>query len=88
MGKVRPYLSANYVFELNGQPETVGANFVSGTGANVLFGLGETDKSWGELAGGLTIGSENISASLSAETTVLRSDYRNQTYRASVTWRF
>ena len=88
MGNVRPYVSANYVFELNDQPETVSSNFAAGTGAGVLFGLGETDQGWGELAAGVTIGGENISASLSAETTVFRSDYRNQTYRAAVTLRF
>jgi uncharacterized protein YhjY with autotransporter beta-barrel domain len=87
-GTVRPYLSANYVFELKDQPAGFASNFTLGTGPAVIFGFGESDKSWGELAGGLTIGSENVSASLSAETTVLRSDYRNQTYRASVTWRF
>lgn len=88
MGNIRPYISANYVFELEDQAETVSSNFAAGTGAGVLFGLGNSDTSWGELAAGVTIGGENITASLSAETTVFRSDYRNQTYRAAVTLRF
>jgi len=88
MGNIRPYVSANYVLQLQGQPTSFGGNFTLGTGPAALFGLGSRDSSWAEVAGGLTITGERVSASLSAETTVFRSDYKNQSYRASVTLRF
>lgn len=87
-GNIRPYVSLNFVHELLDQPTGVLANFTLGSGNGVLFGFDGDDKNWGEAAAGLSIGGENMSASLSAETTVFRSDYRNQTYRASVSLRF
>jgi outer membrane autotransporter protein len=87
-GNIRPYVSLNYVHELLDQTAGVLGNFTLGSGNGVLFGFDGDDKNWGEAAAGITIGGENMSASLSAETTVFRSDYRNQTYRASISWRF
>ena len=87
-GNVRPYISAGYVVELMEQQDTFASNFALGSGPSALFAFGGHDGGWAEVAGGITVGGENISASLSAETTVFRSDYKNQTYRASITWRF
>lgn len=87
-GGVKPYVTANYVHEFNDQPAFLLANFVGGTGSLAPFALGGSDKNWGEVGGGLTIGTGLVDLSLSADTTVWRKDVKYQSYRASVKIRF
>lgn len=85
---LRPFVTATYVHEFGDRPATVGANLVGGTGANVAFALNGQDKDWGEVSGGLTFRTGAVDLSVSADTTVMRSDLSAQTYRGSVTFRF
>ncbi len=85
---IRPFVTATYVHEFGDRPATVGANLVGGTGANVAFALNGQDKDWGEVSGGLTFRTGAVDLSVSADTTVMRSDLSAQTYRGSVTFRF
>ncbi len=63
----------------------------AGTGAGstlVPFFAPLTDRNWVELGVGVRFGSDRLSFDLSAETTVERSDLRQQTYRAAISYRF
>ncbi|WP_374588556.1 autotransporter domain-containing protein [Novosphingobium sp.] len=88
MGKVRPYLSASYVHDFLDQPVTFGAGFVGGT-AVAPFALAGSDDDWAEISGGLSfeLGSRAALA-VEADTTVLRSDLRSQSYRGKLTLGF
>lgn len=85
---VRPFVTGTYVHEFMDQPGAVRANLVGGTGPGVLFALNGADKDWVELSGGLTIKAGSVDLSLSADTTLERSDLSAQSYRGSITFRF
>lgn len=85
---IAPRLTAAYVHDFLDQPNSFGANFVGGIGPNAPFALPTSDRDWGEIGGGLKIGSGNISVDLAIDTTVARKDTNYQTYRAGVTFRF
>ncbi len=85
---LRPFVTATYVHEFGDRPATVTANLIGGTGANVAFALNGQDKDWGEVSGGLTFRTGAVDLSVSADTTVMRSDLSAQTYRGSITFRF
>ncbi len=85
--KVRPFVTGTYVHEFNDQPDAVFANLV-GAPNNFAFALNGQDKDWGEISGGLTLKAGSIDLSISADTTIARSDLSAQTYRGSVTFRF
>ncbi|MDG5487899.1 autotransporter domain-containing protein [Sphingomonas sp. BGYR3] len=87
-GSVRPFASAQYVYDFGERPGAFGVNLIGGRGPSALLALAGTDNDWGEVTGGLVIDTGNIAASFSAESTVNRSDVRNQAYRASLTVRF
>lgn len=88
MGKVRPYLSASYVHDFLDQPVTFGAGFVGGT-AVAPFALAGSDDDWAEISGGLSFALGSRAAlAVEADTTVLRSDLRNQSYRGKLTMQF
>lgn len=88
-GKVRPFVSANYVHEFNDHPAVFDATFVGALPSPTAhFALGGQDKNWFEVAGGLTITAGKIDLSISADTTIDRFDVKNQAYRASATIRF
>jgi len=85
---VRPYLEANYVHDFTDRAATFGAGFVGGT-AVAPFALAGSDKNWGEVMGGLTFNlGTNLDFSVEADTTVFRSDFRNQSYRGRLTIQF
>ena len=84
MGGVKPFLTANYVHEFKDQPAFIQANLIGGLGNGAAFALGGQDQDWGEIGGGLTVGTGAMNISLSADTTVARKDVKYQTYRASV----
>lgn len=86
--KIRPYLEANYVHDFTDRATTFGAGFVGGT-AVAPFALAGSDKNWAEVMGGLSFNlGTNLDFSVEADTTVFRSDFRNQSYRGRLTIRF
>jgi len=87
-GKVRPYLTGYYVHDFDNQPASFGANFVGGVGPAAQFALAGRDKDWWEASGGLAIDMKNVTLSVGADTTIDRSDVKNQSYRGSITFRF
>jgi uncharacterized protein YhjY with autotransporter beta-barrel domain len=86
--KVRPFINANYVHEFQDRPNVIGANFVGGAGGNVLFDLNAIDADYGEVSGGLSITAGSVDLSVSAETTIDRTDVSGQAYRGSISFRF
>lgn len=87
-GKVRAFIEANYVHDFLEQRATFGASFAGGT-AIAPFALAATDNDWAEISGGVAI---NLGAkaeiAFEADTTAMRNDFSNQSYRAKVTVRF
>ncbi|WP_426258200.1 autotransporter domain-containing protein [Sphingomonas sp. DC1600-2] len=84
-GKIlKPYLSAYYVHAFRDQPSAFGANFVGGVGPNASFALAAQDKDWGEIGGGLSYATKDVTLSIGADTTAGRTDISNQSYRATV----
>lgn len=87
-GPVRPFISANYVHDFLDQPTTFGASFAGGS-AIAPFALAGTDNDWGEVSGGIAIDlGAKAEIALEADSTVLRDDFRNQSYRARISIRF
>ncbi|HEY0621790.1 autotransporter domain-containing protein [Sphingomonas sp.] len=84
---VRPFVTGTYVHEFSDQPGAVFANLV-GAPSGFAFALNGEDKDWGEISGGLTFKAGAVDLSVSADTTIERSDVSVQTYRGSVTFRF
>lgn len=87
-GKVRPYLTGYYVHDFDNQPASFGANFVGGVGPAAQFALAGRDKDWWEASGGLAIDMKNVTLSVGADTTIDRTDVKNQSYRGTITFRF
>jgi hypothetical protein len=52
------------------------------------FGTNGQDNDWAEASAGLTFEAVGVDFSVSADTTLFRSDVSNQTYRGSMTFRF
>lgn len=86
--RVRPFLEANYVHEFLDQPTFFTGSFIGGV-AHAPFALAGTDNDWGEISGGIAfdLGSR-AEISLEADTTVMRDDFRNQSYRGRITIHF
>jgi hypothetical protein len=85
---IKPFLSAYYVHEFLNTPGAFGANFVGGVGPNALFALAGRDKDWGEVSGGLSVDTGQVTLSASAETTIGRDDVTYQSYRGSIKFHF
>jgi hypothetical protein len=85
---IKPFLSAYYVHEFHDTPGAFGANFVGGVGPNALFALAGRDKDWGEVSGGLSVDTGQVTLSASAETTIGRDDVTYQSYRGSIKFHF
>ena len=84
---LKPFASAYFVHDFKDQPGVFTANFFGGT-APAAFRLTSRDQNWGEIAAGLSYVGRRFELSLSADTTVERSDVRNQAYRGAITVRF
>jgi uncharacterized protein YhjY with autotransporter beta-barrel domain len=84
----RPWANAHLVRAFEDQPAAFGANFVGGTGPDVLFALASEDRSWAEVGFGLDVIREDWRLTVAAESTIERDDVENQTYRAAVSFRF
>ena len=87
-GAIRPYVSAYFVREFANLPTTVGGNFVGGIGGNAAFLLGTATRNWGEVSGGISYVTGEVEFSLSADTTISRSDVENRSYRGGFRVRF
>lgn len=85
---LRPFVTATYVHEFSDRATGVAANLVGGIGPGATFALNGQDRDWGEVSGGLTFRTGAVDLSVSADTTVMRSDLSAQTYRGSITFRF
>ncbi|WP_447727089.1 autotransporter domain-containing protein [Sphingomonas koreensis] len=86
--KVRPFVTGTYVHEFSDQPGVVFANLVGAPSGGFSFALNGQDKDWAEVSGGLTFKAGAVDLSVSADTTLARSDLSVQTYRGSITFRF
>ena len=87
-GSIRPYFEANYVHDFLDQPISFLAGF-SGGPAAAPFALTPADNDWGELSGGIAINlGKSAEVALEADTTVMRDDFRNQSYRARISFSF
>jgi len=86
--KVRPFVTGTFVHEFSDQPGAVFANLVGAPSGGFSFALNGQDKDWGEISGGLTLKAGSVDLSVSADTTIARSDLSAQTYRGSITFRF
>ena len=86
--RIRPYMEANYVHDFLDQPTGFSARFTGGT-AYAPFALAPSDNDWGEVSGGIAINfGPRAEIALEADTTVLRDDFQNQSYRAKISLRF
>lgn len=87
-GKIRPFLEANYVHNFLSQPATFAASFIGGV-ASAPFALAGTDNDWGEIIGGISFSlGSSTEFSIEADTAIFRSDFRNQSYRGRISFRF
>ncbi len=84
----RPWVRADYVHDFSDRDNSFGANFVGGTGGFAAFALAEDDSDWVEAAVGFDIELEGLVFGFSAETTIGRDDFQNQSYQGSVTFKF
>jgi uncharacterized protein YhjY with autotransporter beta-barrel domain len=87
-GTFRPWFTAHLVHAFEDQPTAFGANFVGGTGPDVLFALASDDKDWAEVGFGVDMVRDNWSLTVAAESTLMREDVESQTYRAAFAFRF
>lgn len=87
-GKIKPFLSGYYVHDFADAPASFGANFAAGVGPNAQFALAGRDKDWGEVAGGIAINTGKVELSVSADTTIGRTDVSNQSYRGTIKFHF
>ncbi|HSX53666.1 MAG TPA: autotransporter domain-containing protein [Sphingomonas sp.] len=86
--RVRPFVTGTYVHEFSDQPGVVFANLVGAPSGGFSFALNGQDKDWAEVSGGLTFKAGAVDLSISADTTIERTDLSVQTYRGSITFRF
>lgn len=86
--RVRPFFTGTFVHEFSDQPGAVFANLVGAPSGGFSFALNGQDKDWGEISGGLTFKAGAVDLSVSADTTIERTDLSVQTYRGSITFRF
>jgi uncharacterized protein YhjY with autotransporter beta-barrel domain len=85
---VQPWLRVDYVHDFQDRANSFGANFAGGSGAFAPFAIAGDDSDWAELGAGLSVTTGNIILGVSAETTVGRDDFQNQSYQGSITFKF
>ena len=84
----RPWVRADYVHDFSDRDNNFLANFVGGSGGFAPFALSTDDSDWVEAAVGFDIELTGLVFGFSAETTIGRSDFQNQSYQGSVTFKF
>ncbi|MCT8001312.1 S8 family serine peptidase [Sphingomonas sanguinis] len=83
-GGLRPFASAYYVHDFEDRPNVAFVGFANGTALRIPFAVATQDRDWGELSAGLSYRTGRMTVSVAADTTVARSDVRNQAYRAGL----
>ena len=81
---LRPFASAYYVHDFHDRSDTSFVGFAGGTPLRVPFAVATQDRDWGELSAGLSYRRGRVTLSVAADTSVERSDVRNQAYRAGL----
>lgn len=85
---IRPWIRADYVHDFANRDDSFGANFVGGVGAFAPFAIAADDSDWVETAIGINMEFGGLTLGFSAETTIGRGDFENQSYQGSVTFKF
>lgn len=85
---VRPWVRADFVHDFANRDNSFGANFVGGSGSFAPFAIAADDSDWIETAIGIDLELGGMVFGFSAETTIGRGDFDNQSYQGSVTFKF
>lgn len=84
----RPYIYADYVYDVLDGDAFFGANFAGSTTGRFPFAYRSDDSSWAEAGVGLTISQPTFDLTASIDTTVGRQDFQAQQYSLSALFRF
>lgn len=84
----RPYIYADYVYDVLDGDAFFGANFAGSTTGRFPFAYRSDDSSWAEAGVGLTISQPTFDFTASIDTTVGRQDFQAQQYSLSALFRF
>lgn len=84
----RPYIYADYVYDVMEGDRFFGANFAGSTTGRFPFAYRSDDDSWAEAGVGLTISQPTFDFTASIDTTVGRQDFQAQQYSLSALVRF
>ena len=84
----RPYIYADYVYDVLEGDRFFGANFAGSTTGRFPFAYRSDDRSWAEAGVGLTISQPTFDFTASIDTTVGRQDFQAQQYSLSALIRF
>jgi len=84
----RPYIYADYVYDVLEGDRFFGANFAGSTTGRFPFAYRSDDRTWAEAGVGLTISQPTFDFTASIDTTVGRQDFQAQQYSLSALVRF
>jgi hypothetical protein len=84
----RPYIYADYVYDVLEGDRFFGANFAGSTTGRFPFAYRSDDRTWAEAGVGLTISQPTFDYTASIDTTVGRQDFQAQQYSLSALVRF
>lgn len=84
----RPYIYADYVYDVLEGDAFFGANFAGSTTGRFPFAYRSDDRTWAEAGVGLTISQPTFDFTASIDTTVGRQDFQAQQYSLSALFRF
>jgi hypothetical protein len=84
----RPYIYADYVYDVLEGDRFFGANFAGSTTGRFPFAYRSDDRTWAEAGVGLTISQPTFDFTASIDTTVGRQDFQAQQYSLSALFRF
>lgn len=84
----RPYIYADYVYDVMKGDTQFGANFAGSTTGRFPFAYRSDDRTWAEAGVGLTISQPTFDFTASIDTTVGRQDFQAQQYSLSALFRF
>lgn len=84
----RPYIYADYVYDVMEGDTFFGANFAGSTTGRFPFAYRSDDRTWAEAGVGLTISQPKFDFTASIDTTVGRQDFQAQQYSLSALIRF
>ncbi|MCZ8018318.1 autotransporter domain-containing protein [Novosphingobium sp.] len=88
-GRVRPTASVHFVHAFRDQPTFFNGFFVGGAPTTFRsFAVAGSDRNWADASLGLAFKAGKADIAVSADTTLARSDFDYQTYRASISFKF